>query len=92
MTNDKQQIRKYANRKLYHVGRASYVSMLELSDVVADGVAVEVVEDVTGRDVTLEVLTRALYERVKDRQPSEGDPKPRDVARLIARVTRRSQE
>jgi polyhydroxyalkanoate synthesis regulator protein len=92
MSTEKQLIRKYANRKLYHVGKATYVSMLELSDMVAEGVAVEVVDDVTGEDVTIEVLSRSLYERVKDRDRSVVGLAPRELSRMFGRVRRRTVE
>lgn len=58
-------VRKYQNRKLYAQERTSYVSMLELSNIVAEGERVIVTCDLTGRDITLETLARALYERAK---------------------------
>lgn len=59
------QIRKYGNRKLYDEEHATYISMLELSSLVAAGFNVHVTCDRTGRDITLETLARALYERSK---------------------------
>lgn len=82
-------ITKYANRKLYDEEKVDYVSMVELSDVVARGERVTVTCDVTGRDVTLDVLSRALYERVKRRDRALPEPfTPRALAGLIARVRR----
>lgn len=63
-------IQKYANRKLYDTFDAKYISMVELAEVVWRGGDVEVTDDRTGRDVTAEVLARALYERVKLRYGS----------------------
>jgi polyhydroxyalkanoate synthesis regulator protein len=80
-------ITKYANRKLYDVVEVAYVSMVEISDAVARGERVSVTCDVTGRDVTLDVLSRALYERIKRRDRSHPEPfGPGVLARLIARV------
>jgi len=59
------QIRKYANRKLYDEVKSSYISMLELSHLIAEGKKVSVFEDASGHDITFETLARALYERVK---------------------------
>jgi polyhydroxyalkanoate synthesis regulator protein len=58
-------IRKYGNRKMYDQERAAYLSMLELSDLVAQGVRVTVTCDLTGDDLTFQTLARALYERSK---------------------------
>jgi polyhydroxyalkanoate synthesis regulator protein len=80
-------VKKYGNKKLYHIEGASYVSMLELSDLVAAGHHVVVTADETTRDLTLETLARAFYERVKVRdQRAPKQPTPADVEALIARV------
>ena len=81
-------ITKYANRKLYDEESVSYVSMLELSDLVAAGARVVVTCDLTGQDITLETLSRALYERVKVRDRAGTQVTPGALAGLIARVRR----
>ena len=84
------QVKKYGNRKIYSETTGSYVTMLELSDLVAEGRQVHVTCDQTGRDLTVESLARALYERVRDREPGPKDPTPADFERLIAMIKRRS--
>lgn len=82
-------IRKYENRKLYNEEKSSYISMLELADLAVKGNDLKVVCDRTGRDLTLETLARALYERLKSRvdRGDEKDPfSPRALAKLIALV------
>lgn len=59
--------RKYPNRKFYDDGRGQYVSVKEIAAVVKRGVDVEVTCDRTGRDLTLEVLARILYDEVRAR-------------------------
>lgn len=58
-------IRKYGNRKLYDEDRATYVSMVGLSQIVARGDRVVVTCDLTQDDITLETLARAFCERLK---------------------------
>lgn len=89
---EKQQfnVKKYANRKLYVVEKTSYVSMLELSDLVAAGHPVEVTDDGSGRDLTFETLARALYERAKVRDQGATAAKSSDLAKLIAKIARPS--
>jgi polyhydroxyalkanoate synthesis regulator protein len=58
-------IKKYGNRKLYDEGASSYISMLDLAKLVSKDNNVVVTCDRTGRDLTLETLARALYERLK---------------------------
>jgi polyhydroxyalkanoate synthesis regulator protein len=84
-------IRKYENRKMYRTDEAVYVSMLGIGDIVSGGQSVQVTCDRTGRDITLETLARALYERLKSR--SKLGELPFDVSRLerlFAKVERDS--
>jgi len=87
------QYQKYDNRKLYDTSTGEYVSMLELSDVVASGESVRVTLYRNGRDVTLESLARALYERLLARDPSQARPfGPARLARLFPLVAARKGE
>lgn len=79
-------IRKYTNRKLYDVEKGGYISMLELSCVVASGTRVEVTCDRTGADLTLPTLARSLYERLKVRVPGEEPFSPACLEKLFAMV------
>jgi hypothetical protein len=95
------QIKKYANRKLHVEGDAKYLSMLELGDLAAKDSDLHVVCDRTGRDLTLQTLSRALYERLKDyfdedRFMATGRNKPlpfpvSELTALIARVPARKK-
>jgi polyhydroxyalkanoate synthesis regulator protein len=58
-------IKKYVNRKLHAEGDTTYLSMLDLADRAAKDSDIQVVCDRTGRDLTLETLSRALNERLK---------------------------
>jgi polyhydroxyalkanoate synthesis regulator protein len=81
------QVRKYGNRKLYDEEHATYVSMLDLSGLVAGGAKVQVTCDLTGRDITLETLARSLYERSKVAS-SETDRETvvRGLAKIIEQI------
>lgn len=70
MEKEQQQVRhyrKYPNRKFYDDERGQYVSVKEIARTVKGGSDVEVTCDRTGRDLTLEVLARILYEEVRAR-------------------------
>ena len=87
--------KKYANRKFYDVDRGEYASVREIAAVVKRGGVVTMTCDRTGRDLTLEILARILYEEVRrvgkvaDRAPGSklaALPKglaAEDVARLV---------
>jgi len=82
------QVRKYGNRKLYDEEHATYVSMLDLSDLVADGARAEVTCDLTGRDITLETLARALYERSKVADAkTDRETVVRGLVRIIEQIS-----
>jgi Uncharacterized protein conserved in bacteria len=75
-------IKKYANRKLYDVAKARYISMLDLASLVAFEEDVMVIDDRTERDITIETLARALYERIKLRYGSAKKPQSCEPIRL----------
>lgn len=62
-TSGKKKFVKYRNRKIHEVGSTdSYVSMEYVAELVRKGVAVEVIDDVTGADLTAETLARIVYD------------------------------
>jgi polyhydroxyalkanoate synthesis regulator protein len=68
---------RYANRKMHEIGCASeteHVSMVDLADIVVNGEKLEVIDDVTGEDLTVAVLARILYNRcLKDSKTVTAD-------------------
>lgn len=86
-------IRKYMNRKHYDMQTSAYLQVVDIAKMVALGETISVVCDVTGRDITLETLCRALYERVKERDLSaKTSIATTDVAKLIRQVAGRKGE
>jgi polyhydroxyalkanoate synthesis regulator protein len=89
--------KKYANRKFYDVDCGVYSSVREIAGIVKAGEDVEMTCDRTGRDLTLEILARILYEEVRrvgrgvalvnsglrPRQPRPAGLSPGDLARLV---------
>lgn len=66
MTKKTRKFVKYANRKLHEIGAGcSYVTMEELDAVVSRGGSIQVVEDVSGDDITGFVLARLIYDRAR---------------------------
>ena len=86
-------IKKYANRKLYDEEASVYLSMLDVSNLAATTSNIRVTCDRTGKDITLETLSRALYERLKmlndaDDDPSCRTPFPFTVASLTKLISK----
>lgn len=56
------QIKRYDNRKLYDTELSTYVSLRDLARLVRRGETVEVVDNVTGEDITAQTLTQVILE------------------------------
>lgn len=62
-------IKKYANRRLYHTGTSSYVTLEDLSGLVRNGEDFVVYDAKTGEDITRSVLAQIIFdEESKDGQ------------------------
>jgi polyhydroxyalkanoate synthesis repressor PhaR len=55
-------IKKYANRRLYHTGTSTYVTLDDLSVMVKKGEEFVVQDAKTGEDLTRSVLTQIIFE------------------------------
>ncbi len=55
-------IKKYANRRLYHTGTSTYVTLEDLSRMVRAGDDFLVYDAKTGEDITRSVLTQIIFE------------------------------
>jgi polyhydroxyalkanoate synthesis repressor PhaR len=55
-------IKKYANRRLYHTGTSTYVTLEDLAVMVKKGEDFTVSDAKTGEDITRNVLTQIIFE------------------------------
>jgi polyhydroxyalkanoate synthesis repressor PhaR len=55
-------IKKYANRRLYHTGTSTYVTLDDLAVMVKKGEDFTVSDAKTGEDITRSVLTQIIFE------------------------------
>jgi polyhydroxyalkanoate synthesis repressor PhaR len=58
-------IKRYGNRKLYDVQGSAYVSLDDVATLIRAGETVEVVDNVTGEDITAQTLTQIVLEEGK---------------------------
>ena len=58
-------IKKYGNRRLYDSTHSRYINMDEVAQLVRDGGEVQVVDAVTGEDLTRSVLTQIVVEQAR---------------------------
>ena len=56
-------IKKYANRRLYHTGTSTYVTLEDLSTMVQNGEDFVVYDARSGDDITRSVLTQIIFEQ-----------------------------
>lgn len=71
MASDKEPtvIKKYANRRLYHTGTSSYVTLEDLAGLVRNGEDFVVYDAKSGEDITRSVLAQIIFdEEAKDGQ------------------------
>jgi polyhydroxyalkanoate synthesis repressor PhaR len=56
-------IKKYANRRLYHTGTSTYVTLEDLATMVRQGEDFVVYDAKSGEDITRTVLTQIIFEQ-----------------------------
>jgi polyhydroxyalkanoate synthesis repressor PhaR len=56
-------IKKYANRRLYHTGTSTYVTLEDLAGMVREGEDFAVYDAKTGDEITRSVLTQIIFEQ-----------------------------
>ena len=56
-------IKKYANRRLYHTGTSTYVTLDDLAQMVKDGEEFTVQDAKSGNDITRAVLGQIIFEQ-----------------------------
>jgi polyhydroxyalkanoate synthesis repressor PhaR len=72
-------IKKYSNRRLYHMGERRYINLDELEDLVQRDVQFKVVDASDDHDITRRVLLQVLLEQAKGVEPVI----PSDVLRFL---------
>jgi polyhydroxyalkanoate synthesis repressor PhaR len=78
-------IKRYENRKLYDPQARAYVTLADLSRMVAQGGEIQVVDQKTGEDLTTLVLAQVVLEGVKERTADI----PRQVLAHLIRLAAR---
>ena len=57
-------IKKYANRRLYHTGQKSYITLEQLAKLIRDGNDVKVIDNQSKKDITQDTLLQIiLYDK-----------------------------
>jgi polyhydroxyalkanoate synthesis regulator protein len=53
-------IKRYLNRKLYSVSESAYITLLDLKEIVKRGETIQVIDNATKQDITLQTLKMIL--------------------------------
>jgi hypothetical protein len=75
---------KHANRRLYDASERQVITLPGISELVAGGESVRVVDKASGEDITVVTLLQSLLERLR-RRSAEG-VRLEDADRLVAAV------
>ncbi len=58
-------IKRYPNRKLYHLDNKQYITLEQIAELIRNGETVQVVEHSSGEDVTTRTLSQIILEQEK---------------------------
>ena len=58
-------IKRYSNRKLYNTETKTYITLEGIASLIRDGQEVQVVDNVTGEDLTAVTLSQIIFEQEK---------------------------
>ena len=62
-------IKRYENRKLYDTTTSRYVSLKDIASLVRAGETVQVIDNVSGQDITAQTLTQIILEEGRQGRP-----------------------
>lgn len=79
-------IKRYGNRKLYDVQASEYVSLEQIAAIIRGGETVEVLDNVTGEDITAQTLTQIVLDEGKRGRGVLGTELLHDLLRRGGRV------
>lgn len=58
-------IKRYSNRKLYDTDESRYVTLLEISEMIKEGIEVRIIDNNSKEDLTTVTLAQIIYEEEK---------------------------
>ena len=65
----RRQIKKYANRRLYDTQASRHVTLADIRRMIVDGTDVEIVDDVSGENITRQLLLQIIVDSEQARDP-----------------------
>ena len=65
----RRQIKKYANRRLYDTEASRHVTLADIRKMIVEGVDVEIVDDVSGENLTRQLLLQIIVDSERAHEP-----------------------
>ena len=65
----RRQIKKYANRRLYDTVSSRHVTLADIRAMIVDGTDVEIVDDVSGENITRQLLLQIIVDSERAHDP-----------------------
>ena len=81
-------IKKYENRRMYDTEASRYVNLEAISELIREGMEVQVVDAKSGEDLTGHVLTQIIVDEAKNRDSGLPNSFLRDLIRAGDRANR----
>lgn len=69
MEQDVRLIKKYPNRRLYDTGESRYIKLVEVKEMIEQGIAVKVLDSQTEDDITRSILLQIILEQESNNEP-----------------------
>ncbi len=66
MKIEKRIIKKYRNRRLYDMSQKKYITLGDLTELIQEGYAVEIMDSTSGEDITQSVLIQIILDNQKE--------------------------
>lgn len=62
-------IKKYPNRRLYDTGESCYIKLVEVKQMIEEGIPIKVIDSQTEEDITRSILLQIIYEQEANQEP-----------------------
>ena len=69
MESDVRLIKKYPNRRLYDTCESCYIKLVEVKQMIEQGIPVKVIDSQSGEDITRTILLQIILEQESNKEP-----------------------
>ena len=69
METDVRLIKKYPNRRLYDTGESCYIKLVEVKQMIEQGIPIKVIDSQSGEDITRTILLQIILEQESNKEP-----------------------